>query len=78
MMPFNEFNERRDAARAAAEDHQRMLEKHLTFQIADIAPRLPSRKPLLPLVLVACIVVVLVGLAYVDPPVCAIALENLK
>ena len=77
MMPFNEFNERRDAARAAAEDHQRMLEKHLTFQIADIAPRLPSRKPLLPLV-VACIVVVLVGLAYVDPPVCAIALENLK
>ena len=77
MMPFNEFNERRDAARAAAEDHQRMLEKHLTFQVADIAPRLPSRKPLLPLV-VACIVVVLVGLAYVDPPVCAIALENLK
>lgn len=78
MMPFNEFNERRDAARAAAEDHRLMLEKRLTFQIADIAPRLPLRKPLLPLVLVACIVVVLVGLAYVDPPVCAIALENLK
>ena len=76
MMPFNEFNERRDAARAAAEDHQRMLEKHLTFQIADIAPRLPPRKPLLPLALIACIVVV--GLAYVDPPVCTIALENLK
>ena len=74
MMPFNEFNERRDAARAAAEDHRLMLEKHLTFQIADIAPR----KPLLPLALVACIVVVLVGLAYVDPPVCTIALENLK
>ena len=78
MMPFNEFNERRDAARAAAEDHRLMLERHLTFQIADIAPRLASRKPLLPLVLVACVVVVLVGLAYVDPPVCAIALENLK
>lgn len=77
MMPFNEFNERRDAARAASEDHQRMLEKRLTFQIADIAPRLPSRKPLLPLALVACVVVVPVALPH-DPPVCTIALENLK